>query len=85
MLEGPMLKVFPPVVPPQLSDGVFDPLTVMVVVDPELVSVAVPFIAQLVVRGPPVQVPVALSVAVSLVGVKTILPEVRAVVPQEKK
>ena len=80
-----MLKLFPPVVPPHVSVGEPDPLMVMLVVDPELVSVAVPFMAQLLVSGPLVQVPVALSVAVALVAVNTMLPEVRAVEPQEKK
>src|ERR1700739_2389623 len=81
MLEGPMLKLLPPVVVPQPSVAVPEPLMVMLNVDPELVSVAEPVTVQFVDRLPEgSQVPVADSVALVsvelplLVVVKLMLP-----------
>jgi hypothetical protein len=73
----------PPVVGPQLS-GAFDvPLTVMGTVEPELVSVAVPVTVQLVSRGEPGQVPVAVSVAVVPAAVNVMLPGFVVVEPPQ--
>ena len=65
MLEGPMLKFFPPVVVPQPSVAVPEPLIVMLNVDPELVSVAEPVTVQFADKLPEgSHIPVADWVAV---------------------
>src|ERR1700758_1877423 len=89
MLEGPMLKLLPPpVVVPQGSVAVPEPLMVMLNVEPELVNVAEPVTVQFADRLPEgSQVPFADSVAVvsvelpSLVVVKLMLPGTMIVEP----
>src|SRR4029077_10728304 len=82
MLEGPMLKFLPPVVVPQPSVAVPEPLMVMLAVDPELVSVAVPVTVQFADKFPEAsQVPDADSVAVLPVAVKLMLPGTIVVEP----
>src|SRR6201987_2370625 len=89
MLEGPMLKLLPPpVVVPQGSVPVPEPLMGMLKVDPELVSVAEPVTVQFADRLPEVShFPDADSVAVVsvelplLVVVKLMLPGTTVVEP----
>src|ERR1700720_2551202 len=70
MLEGPMLKLLPPVFVPQPSVAVPEPLMVMLKVEPELVSVAWPVTVQFADRFPEFsQVPDADSVALLSVEV----------------
>jgi hypothetical protein len=74
MDEGPILRLFPLLVEPQLSVAPeLEPLIVMGTVDPELVRVAVPDTTQFADK-PPAQVPVAVSVTVSEPAVKLIVP-----------
>jgi len=81
MLEGPMLKLLPPVVVPQPRVAVAEPLMVIENVDPELVSTAEPVTVQFADKFPVgSHVPVIVSVAVLSVElplpvvVKTMLP-----------
>src|SRR5260370_21201664 len=65
MLEGPMLKLLPPVVVPQPRVAVAEPLMVIENVDPELVSTAEPVTVQFADKFPVVShVPVIVSLAV---------------------
>jgi hypothetical protein len=88
MLEGPMLKLLPPVVVPQPNVAVPEPLMVMLNVEPELVSVAEPVTVQFADKFPEgSQVPDADSVAVVsvelplFVVVKLMLPGTMVVEP----
>src|SRR5260370_511062 len=84
MLEGPMVKVLPPVVVPQGSVNELEPLMVMGSVDPELVSVAVPVTVQFVDRLPEGSgVPVADSGAVLPLARKEMLPGTVMVEPPQ--